>query len=332
MSDGKLALVIGAAGGVGFETARALLRHGWRVRAMVRDVARAPRLNGAVWVQGDAMRAEDVMAAARGAAVIVHAVNPPGYKNWPKLVPAMLANTIAAAEAHHARIVLPGTVYNYGPDVMPVVREGDAQNPRTKKGKIRVAMERALEHSKARVLIVRAGDFFGPHAGNSWFAQGVVKPGAPLKSVVYPGKRDVGHAWAYLPDFAETIARVLDRESDLARFERFHFGGHYFERGVDMAECVREAVGAPRLPIRGFPWLAVLALAPVVPLFREMAEMRYLWRRDLKLDNFKLVRFLGAEPHTPIITALRETLIALQCLPGAQRSELGAEKELALIV
>lgn len=332
MSDGKLALVIGAAGGVGFETARALLRHGWRVRAMVRDVARAPRLDGAVWVQGDAMCAEDVMTAARGAAVIVHAVNPPGYKNWPKLVPAMLANTIAAAEAHHARIVLPGTVYNYGPDVMPVVREGDAQNPRTKKGKIRVAMERALEHSKARVLIVRAGDFFGPHAGNSWFAQGVVKPGAPLKSVVYPGKRDVGHAWAYLPDFAETIARVLDRESDLARFERFHFGGHYFERGVDMAECVREAVGAPRLPIRGFPWLTVLALAPVVPLFREMAEMRYLWRRDLKLDNFKLVRFLGAEPHTPIITALRETLIALQCLPGAQRSELGAEKELALIV
>lgn len=272
------------------------------------------------------------MTAARGADVIVHAVNPPGYKNWPKLVPAMLANTIAAAEAHHARIVLPGTVYNYGPDVMPVVREGDAQNPRTKKGKIRVAMERALEHSKARVLIVRAGDFFGPHAGNSWFAQGVVKPGAPLKSVVYPGKRDVGHAWAYLPDFAETIARVLDRESDLARFERFHFGGHYFERGVDMAECVREAVGAPRLPIRSFPWLALLALAPVVPLFREMAEMRYLWRRDLKLDNFKLVRFLGAEPHTPIITALRETLIALQCLPGAQRSELGAEKELALIV
>lgn len=330
MRDGKLALVIGAAGGVGFETARALLRHGWRVRAMVRDVARAPQLDGVVWMQGDAMCAEDVMTAARGATVIVHAVNPPGYKNWPKLVPAMLANTIAAAEAHHARIVLPGTVYNYGPEVMPVVREDDAQNPRTKKGKIRVAMERALEHSKARVLIVRAGDFFGPHAGNSWFAQGVVKPGAPLKSVVYPGKRDVGHAWAYLPDFAETIARVLDREADLAHFERFHFGGHYFERGADMAECVREAVGDPRLPIRGFPWLALLALAPVVPLFREMAEMRYLWRRDLKLDNFKLVRFLGAEPHTPIITALRETLIALQCLPGPQTSELGVETELAL--
>ena len=329
MSDGKLALVIGAAGGVGFETAQALLRHGWQVRALARDLTRAPRLDGAVWVQGDAMCADDVMAAARGSDVIVHAVNPPGYKNWPKLVPAMLANTIAAAEANDARIVLPGTVYNYGPDVMPVVREGDAQNPRTRKGKIRVAMERALEESDARVLILRAGDFFGPHAGNSWFAQGMVKAGAPLKSVVYPGVRHAGHAWAYLPDFAEAIARVLARESELARFERFHFGGHYFERGVDFAECVREAAGDARLPIKRFPWMAMLALAPVVPLFREMAEMRYLWRRDLKLDNFKLVRFLGAEPHTPIIPALRETLAVLACLPPIEQRKSDAEGEFA---
>lgn len=314
MSDGKLALVIGAAGGVGFETAQALLRHNWQVRALARDIKRAPRLDGATWVQGDAMCADDVMAAARGARVIVHAANPPGYKNWPKLVPAMLANTIAAAQANNARIVLPGTVYNYGPDVLPVVREEDAQNPVTRKGKIRVEMEAALERSGVRALILRAGDFFGPHAGNSWFAQAMVKPGAPLKSVVYPGRRNVGHAWAYLPDFAETIARLLDREGELARFERFHFGGHYFERGVDIAECMREAIGDRRLPIRGFPWAALLALSPVVPLFGEMAEMRYLWTQDLRLDNGKLARFLRAEPHTPIITALRSTLSALGCL------------------
>jgi hypothetical protein len=54
-----------------------------------------------------------------------------------------------------------------------------------------------------KVLIVRAGDFFGPGAsGNSWFAQGLVKPGRPFRSVTYPGKRDAGHARAYLPDLA----------------------------------------------------------------------------------------------------------------------------------
>jgi nucleoside-diphosphate-sugar epimerase len=326
MSSEKLALVIGAAGGVGFETAKALIRHGWRVRAMVRDTARAPRSAGAEWVAGDAMVREDVLAAARGASVIVHAVNPPGYRNWPKLALPMLANTIATAELNGARIVLPGTVYNYGPGAFPLLREDDPQNPRTRKGKIRVAMERALEEATAREvksLTLRAGDFFGPHAGNSWFAQGMVRAGGPLKSVVYPGKRNVGHAWAYLPDFAETVAQLLAREADLGMCERFQFGGHYFARGVEMAERVRDAADAPKAAINGFPWAAVLALSPVVPLFREMAEMRYLWRYALKLDNAKLVRFLGAEPHTPIDTALRTTLAAMGVRGASAATDLG---------
>lgn len=317
MTTDKLALVIGAAGGVGFETAQALLRHGWRVRAMARDISQAPSLPGATWVAGDALKAEDVLSAAQGASVIVHAVNPPGYKNWPKLVMPMLINTIRAAEAVGARIVLPGTVYNYGPDAFPLLRENASQNPRTRKGAIRVQMEQALEQAASRgvrTLILRAGDFFGPRAGNSWFSQGMVKPGAPLQSVTYPGKHNVGHAWAYLPDFAETVACLLDRESELATFERFHFRGHYFERGVEMAERIRTAADNAKPPISRFPWTMLLALSPFVPLFREMAEMRYLWTRAVELDNSKLTRFLGAEPHTPIGAALQTTLSAMDVI------------------
>ena len=35
----------------------------------------------------------------------------------------MLDNTIAAAKAGGARILLPDTIYNYGPDVFPLLRE-----------------------------------------------------------------------------------------------------------------------------------------------------------------------------------------------------------------
>ena len=105
----------------------------------------------------------------------------------------------------------------------------------------------------------------------------------------------------------------MAREDDLADFDTFHFGGHWFGRGVEMAERIRDIAG-PGLPIRGFPWLAIHAGAPFVPLFRELAEMRYLWREPLQLDNRKLVSFLGAEPHTPIDAALRVTLNALGCL------------------
>src|ERR1700742_3903592 len=103
----RTALVLGASGGIGGETAAALLRHGWQVRAMAR---RAGTLEGATWITGDAMDGEAVRRAAQGADVIVHAVNPPGYRGWGRLVLPMIDNTIAAARSTGARIVLPGTI------------------------------------------------------------------------------------------------------------------------------------------------------------------------------------------------------------------------------
>lgn len=321
----RSALIIGATGGIGSQTARALLQSGWRVRALTRDpeaaAMRFARLGPIEWVPGDALSADAVVAAASGVDVVIHAANPPGYRNWKGLALPMLESSIAAARAAGARLVLPGTVYNFGPEVLPLVDESAPQQPRTRKGKIRVAMEARL-HAAAQagvpVLIVRAGDFFGPHAGsNNWFNQGLVKPGRPLRSVTYPGKHGVGHAWAYLPDLAATIAQLLARADELQSFEVFHFGGHWFPRGEALAEATREAAGIPSAPIRRFPWFVVYALAPFVETLREMVEMRYLWQEPLQLDNRKLVAFLGREPHTPLTQALQTTLAGLGCVTRA---------------
>src|SRR6185295_91304 len=112
----------------------------------------------------------EVVAAGTGASVIVHAVNPPKYHNWAGLVLPMLDNTIAAAKASGARVLFPGTIYNFGPDAFPKLSETSAQHPLTRKGQIRVEMEERLKRATVdagvRALIVRAGDYFGPHAGN----------------------------------------------------------------------------------------------------------------------------------------------------------------------
>src|SRR3974390_2244976 len=132
MTSHQTALVLGASGGIGGEVARRLVARGWTVRALNRNPDRlsaADQAAGFVWVQGDAMNASDVAAAAEGVSVIVHAVNPPGYRNWGKLVLPMLDNTISAARAVGARIVLPGTVYNFGPDAFPELLEDSPQNP-----------------------------------------------------------------------------------------------------------------------------------------------------------------------------------------------------------
>ncbi|WP_228277623.1 hypothetical protein, partial [Acinetobacter baumannii] len=87
----------------------------------------------------------------------------------------MLDNTIAAAKRVGARLLLPGTVYNFGPDAFPVLGEDSPQHPVTRKGRLRVMMEQRLKDASASgldVLIVRAGDFFGPKAANNWFSQG----------------------------------------------------------------------------------------------------------------------------------------------------------------
>ncbi len=325
MTDGKRALVLGVTGGAGYEIARALIRRGWRVRAMARTPEPA-RLPQAEWVAGDALNAGDVAAAAMGADVIVHGVNPPGYKAWAKLVLPMLENTVAAAKLSGARIFLPGTIYNYGRDALPLLTEDAPQRPHTRKGRIRVQMEQRLEAATqegVRSLILRAGDFFGPSAGNSWFSQGMVTPGKPVTKITYPGKRDAGHAWAYLPDYGETAGALLDREAELAAFERFHFRGHYFARGVDIAEAVRATNGGQG-KITGMPWAALILLSPFVRLFRELAEMRYLWEETAELDNARLISFLGHEPHTDIKDALSWTLAAMGCFPETEGQAPGA--------
>jgi nucleoside-diphosphate-sugar epimerase len=168
----------------------------------------------------------------------------------------------------------------------------------------------AAAQQGVRVLIVRAGDFFGPRAGNNWFSQGLVKPGAPVTSVTYPGSAGVGHAWAYLPDLADTMVRLVEQEARLGTFERFHFAGHFDPDGTHMVAAIEHAAGRP-VAVRTLPWWVLRLVAPFVPLFREMAEMRYLWRVPFALDNARLVRFLGSETHTPLRQAVGTELAGL---------------------
>jgi nucleoside-diphosphate-sugar epimerase len=315
----KTALVIGVTGSFGAHAAQALIKHGWAIRALARDPAAAAARVGArtpiEWTQGDAMDRASVVAAARGAQLIVHAANPPGYRNWKGTVLPMADNAIAAAETCGARLVVPGNVYNFAPDAGPAIAEDAPQLPVTRKGAIRVEMERRLRAASARgvkVLILRAGDFFGPAAPNSalgWLAQ---TSRGRLGGVFSPGP--AGHAFAYMPDLSETLARLADAEARLADYEVFHFRGHWVEDGRAFCQAMRRAAGRPDLPIRAFPWIVVRLAAPFNETFRELLEMRYLWQRPIGLDNAKLVRFLGEEPHTPLEPALRSTLIDMGCL------------------
>ena len=313
----KQALVLGATGGIGGAVANRLVQAGWTVRALYRPSSTGERDPRFDWIEGDAINAADVGAAADGVSLIVHAVNPPGYRNWATVVLPMLDNTIAAARANGARIILPGTVYNYGPDALPNLSEDAPQKPRTRKGKVRAEMERRLkaaaETGQATVLIVRAGDFFGPTAVNNWLSQGIVTPGKRPTALTYPGKPGVGHQWAYVPDVADTMVGLVEK-GGLADFASFHMEGHWDPDGTKMIAAIQRALGGKPLPVKAMPWWIMRLLSPFIPLMAEMTEMEYLWQTPVRLLNGRLVAQLGAEPRTSLDDAMRATLTALKCL------------------
>jgi nucleoside-diphosphate-sugar epimerase len=309
----KTALVLGATGGIGRPVARLLAARGWTVRALNRDPRQVKRSEPFEWIEGNALVAGDVAKGARGASVIVHAVKPRQYRDWHKLVLPMIDNSIAAANG--ARIVMPGNVYNYGADAGSLIAEDTPQHPTTRKGAIRVEMERrlaaAVTEGRASGLIVRAGDFFGPGAGSSWFSEAMIKPGKRPRIVRNPAKAGVGHQWVYLPDLAETMAQLIEHEQ-LPPMARFHMDGHWDPDGSQMAQAIVRAIGAPDVPVRKLPWWIISIASRFFADLRELTELKDLWDRPVRLDNSRLLTILGGEPRTPLREAVRETLAFLR--------------------
>lgn len=309
-----IALILGLTGAIGGGIAKALAQRGWSIRALTRRPAAArPAFPFAVeWRDGDALDAASVLAAADGVSLIVHGVNPPGYARWREDGLPMLDHAIAAAVQANATLLFPANVYVYSTAAPAMVSETTIRAPTTRKGQVRLDMEERLEQAARdaglRVIAVRAGDFFGPGVTNSWFSQALAKGGlaAPALQTLTPA--GIGHSWAYLPDLAETFARLVDIRHELPRFTLLHFAGHEDTTGRAMVDAAKRVIGKPDLPIRPFRWLWLWLGAPFSTFLREALEMRWLWQRRLALDNTALRHWLDEEPQTPLDEAVRAAL------------------------
>ncbi len=308
-----VALVLGLTGAIGQAIAAALARRGWAIRTITRRASEnRPALAFAVdWRPGDALDQASVLAAADGVELIVHGVNPPGYRRWREDGLPMLANTIAAAKAASAAIIFPANVYVFSSTSAGELDENAPRSPTTRKGQVRLEMEQMLERAalnhQVQVIILRAGDFFGPGVSNSWFAGAVAKGGSGREDhhTLAPRHRP---RLGLCAGSCGSFRTLVDRRATLPAFTLAHFRGHSDMTGREIAEATQRAIGRASVPIKPFPWITIWLGAPFVPFLREALEMTWLWRKSLTLDNRHLRELIGDEPHTPLDDAVKAAL------------------------
>jgi nucleoside-diphosphate-sugar epimerase len=293
-------IVLGAAGRFGRAATIAFREAGWSVTELARSWPAAGQRKVSVDVEDTSALTE----ACIDQDVIVNAINPP-YHHWARAVPRVTASVIEAAKANNATVLIPGNIYNYGTTPPESITEATPWRGDTRKGEIRIRMERAFRDSGVRTIVLRGGDFIEAERTGNWFDTHIAAKAWSGK-LAYPGPRDRTHAWAYLPDMARAAVELAQARYDFATFEEFGFPG-YSLTGAELAEHVSSAVGR-RVQVSGFPWFAVKVMVLWSPLMREVLEMRYLWDIPHAMDGAKLCAALPQFRATPAAQAIAEAL------------------------
>ena len=300
-------LVLGAAGRLGYAAAEAFRDAGWTVRGLVRPgrASAIPRHVEAV----EAVTRDEAVAAGRGCDAVLNAFNPV-ITEWQKNAMSLAYGAIEVAEKNGATLLFPGSVWNFGRNMPPVLDESTPMSATTRKGRMRIEIEQRIQEAcerGMRAIVLRAGDYFGGGRG-SWFDLVICKEIA-RQCLTYPGPLDLVHAWAYLPDFAQTMVRLAERRASYRPFEIFGFPGHAVT-GHQLIAAV-EVVTKSKFNIRPMGWWMIKTFGRLLAIGRELAELEYLWSVPHSISGDKLKASIGDVPHTPLPDAVAASLRAL---------------------
>lgn len=285
----KTVLILGASGRFGRNSAQAFAKAGWTVRTFDRS-------------------RDNLDRASAGVQVIVAGWNPP-YHLWAEQVPTLHAQVRRVALQNDATVILPGNVYVYGPQA---ARHWDAQTPRLAKnplGRIRIEMERAYRRDGVRTILLRAGDYLDTEASGNWFDK-ILAPGLKKGVFTYPGRPDVMHAWAFLPDVARAAVALAEKRDALDRFADIPFEG-YSLTGDQMVEALGKALQR-EVRLKPMAWWPLRLVQPVMPMVKGLFEMRYLWNTPHQLEPALFDQLLPGFEQTPLLSALQQATAHLE--------------------
>jgi len=276
---------------------------------------RAPRdmPKGAAFKPADALDRDAVVEAASGAEQFVVAIGFP-YSGvvWRDVWPKAIANFVAACKATGARMVFIDNLYMYGPQTTPLIETmpltDKGWKPAARSAATRVWMAAAAA-GEARAAALRAPDFYGPGAGNSYLGDTSIGKLAHGQAAVFIGSPDVLHDYAYVPDIARAATTLL-AAPDSAFGQAWHVPCAPTRTTRDVLKIAAETLGV-KLRISAMPAWMLGASGMFSPFLRELQEMRFQWDRPYQVDASRFMQAFWSDA-TPFEIGVAETALAFR--------------------
>jgi nucleoside-diphosphate-sugar epimerase len=318
--------VIGATGSIGPHVVDELVARSVPVRVVGRNEESLSRLRAGrpevETVVADVTTADGAKSAVDGSEAVLYTLGLPytkaAFSTYPQIMELMVD---AASAAGARRLIQIAPVYAYGPPQTRPVTEDHPLEPSAVKGRHRLAQEQvtlgAHGASGLATLVLRLPDFFGPHTGGSGLLDMATDAAIAGKRGMVLGPVDVDHEWVYTPDVAPVVADLLDKPEVFGRAYNMAGSGVTTARQV-VDEIYRAAGQQPRILVMP-PW-ATRVVGLAVPVMRELAEVSYLLKTPVLLDETRLATALGHPvAHTSYAQAAADVVAARRTLAGSAR-------------
>jgi nucleoside-diphosphate-sugar epimerase len=303
----KKALVLGASGGMGYSIVKELSSRGIAVTAFARTKSKLEHLfhgdpNVTIF-SGDIFELQDLLSAASGADVIFQSANLP-YVEWEEKLPQFMMNILNVANKQSAKLAIVDNIYAYGRSSGKKVSETTPKNPHTKKGNIRLQLEKLVKESGIPALIAHFPDFYGPNAENTlihFTLQNVIKN----KRSIYVGNQKVAREFIYTPDGAKAIVNLA--LNDEAYGQNWNIPGYDVITGEELVQEIRNITQYDK-KVSTISKSMIKFLGLFNANMREVVEMFYLNEEPVVLSGEKYEQQIGEILRTSYQEGLRQTI------------------------
>lgn len=303
------ALVLGASGGMGYSIVKELSERGIKVKAFARNEEKLHKLFGQdlnVSIHnGDVFCLKDLETAATGVDVIFHAINIP-YGDWQERLMELTRNVIATAKIQSTKLAVVDNIYAYGKSPGNAINESFPKNPHTKKGKLRLQMDKLIEESGVPYVIAHFPDFYGPYVENGYINY-TLRQILSDKKASFIGSQSIAREYIYTPDGAKALVELS--LNDNAYGDVWNVPAYDVITGQEVLKIIGSTTGYNK-KVSTVTKNMIRLIGLFNKQMREFAEMQYLNENPLVLSGEKYEENIGPVPRTSYEDGIKKTIEA----------------------